>query len=101
MLPIFAIRGLGMGAAMPPMTTAVMNSVGPQRAGLGRGNGKPRVQGQEPEGQQREAQHSHHVGDGPRERRQRGTADVERAIRSAHVERGERPDQWERGQEQG
>ena len=35
MLPIFAIMGHGMGATMPPMTAAVMNSVGPQRAGLG------------------------------------------------------------------
>jgi hypothetical protein len=35
MLPIFAIMGHGMGATMAPMTAAVMNSVGPQRAGLG------------------------------------------------------------------
>ncbi len=33
--PIFAIMGHGMGATMAPMTAAVMNSVGPQRAGLG------------------------------------------------------------------
>jgi EmrB/QacA subfamily drug resistance transporter len=33
--PIYAIMGHGMGATMPPMTAAVMNSVGPQRAGLG------------------------------------------------------------------
>jgi hypothetical protein len=35
MAPIFAIMGHGMGATMAPMTAAVMNSVGPQRAGLG------------------------------------------------------------------
>jgi MFS family permease len=35
MLPIFAIMGHGMGATMAPMTAAVMNAVGPQRAGLG------------------------------------------------------------------
>jgi EmrB/QacA subfamily drug resistance transporter len=35
MFPIFAIMGHGMGATMAPMTAAVMNSVGPQRAGLG------------------------------------------------------------------
>ncbi len=35
MLPIFAVMGHGMGATMAPMTAAVMNSVGPQRAGLG------------------------------------------------------------------
>jgi EmrB/QacA subfamily drug resistance transporter len=35
MLPIFIIMGHGMGATMAPMTAAVMNSVGPQRAGLG------------------------------------------------------------------
>jgi EmrB/QacA subfamily drug resistance transporter len=35
MLPIFVIMGHGMGATMAPMTAAVMNSVGPQRAGLG------------------------------------------------------------------
>jgi len=33
--PIYAIMGHGMGATMPPMTAAVMNAVGPQRAGLG------------------------------------------------------------------
>ncbi len=32
---IFAIMGHGMGATMAPMTAAVMNSVGQQRAGLG------------------------------------------------------------------
>jgi EmrB/QacA subfamily drug resistance transporter len=32
---VFAIMGHGMGATMAPMTAAVMNSVGPQRAGLG------------------------------------------------------------------
>ncbi|MGZ8571591.1 MAG: DHA2 family efflux MFS transporter permease subunit [Actinomycetota bacterium] len=35
MLPIFAVMGHGMGATMAPMTAAVMNAVGPQRAGLG------------------------------------------------------------------
>jgi EmrB/QacA subfamily drug resistance transporter len=35
MAPIFLIMGHGMGATMAPMTAAVMNSVGPQRAGLG------------------------------------------------------------------
>jgi EmrB/QacA subfamily drug resistance transporter len=35
MLPIFAVMGHGMGATMAPMTAAVMNSVGHQRAGLG------------------------------------------------------------------
>ena len=35
MLPVFMIMGHGMGATMAPMTAAVMNSVGPQRAGLG------------------------------------------------------------------
>jgi MFS transporter, DHA2 family, integral membrane protein len=35
LLPIFAIMGHGMGATMAPMTAAVMNSVGHQRAGLG------------------------------------------------------------------
>ncbi|MEP6477492.1 MAG: MFS transporter [Actinomycetota bacterium] len=35
MFPIFAIMGHGMGATMAPMTAAVMNSVGPERAGLG------------------------------------------------------------------
>ena len=33
--PIYLIMGHGMGATLPPMTAAVMNSVGPQRAGLG------------------------------------------------------------------
>ena len=33
LFPIFLIMGLGMGATMAPMTAAVMNSVGPQRAG--------------------------------------------------------------------
>ena len=32
---IFAIMGHGMGSTMAPMTAAVMNAVGPQRAGLG------------------------------------------------------------------
>jgi EmrB/QacA subfamily drug resistance transporter len=32
---LFAIMGHGMGATMAPMTAAVMNSVGPQRAGMG------------------------------------------------------------------
>jgi MFS family permease len=32
---LFAIMGHGMGSTMAPMTAAVMNSVGPQRAGLG------------------------------------------------------------------
>jgi EmrB/QacA subfamily drug resistance transporter len=35
MLPIFTIMGHGIGATMAPMTAAVMNAVGPQRAGLG------------------------------------------------------------------
>lgn len=35
MWPVFAMMGHGMGATMAPMTAAVMNSVGPQRAGLG------------------------------------------------------------------
>jgi EmrB/QacA subfamily drug resistance transporter len=35
MLPIFAVMGHGIGATMAPMTAAVMNAVGPQRAGLG------------------------------------------------------------------
>jgi hypothetical protein len=35
MLPIFAIMGHGMGATMAPMTAAVMNAVGHERAGLG------------------------------------------------------------------
>jgi EmrB/QacA subfamily drug resistance transporter len=35
MFPIYLMMGHGMGATMAPMTAAVMNSVGPQRAGLG------------------------------------------------------------------
>ncbi|HEY7399936.1 MAG TPA: MFS transporter [Actinomycetota bacterium] len=35
MLPVFVIMGHGMGATMAPMTAAVMNAVGHQRAGLG------------------------------------------------------------------
>ncbi|MBI3647340.1 MAG: MFS transporter [Actinobacteria bacterium] len=35
MLPVFMMMGHGMGSTMAPMTAAVMNSVGPQRAGLG------------------------------------------------------------------
>lgn len=35
LLPVFAAMGHGMGATMAPMTAAVMNSVGPERAGLG------------------------------------------------------------------
>ncbi len=35
MLPIFVVMGHGMGATMAPMTAAVMNAVGPQRAGMG------------------------------------------------------------------
>ena len=35
MVPIFFAMGHGMGATMAPMTAAVMNSVGRQRAGLG------------------------------------------------------------------
>jgi EmrB/QacA subfamily drug resistance transporter len=34
-LPAFVVMGHGMGATMAPMTAAVMNAVGPQRAGLG------------------------------------------------------------------
>ncbi|MEX0832593.1 MAG: MFS transporter [Actinomycetota bacterium] len=34
-VPVFVMMGLGMGSTMAPMTAAVMNSVGPQRAGLG------------------------------------------------------------------
>lgn len=33
--PVFVMMGHGMGATMSPMTAAVMNSVGPERAGLG------------------------------------------------------------------
>jgi EmrB/QacA subfamily drug resistance transporter len=32
---VFIVMGHGLGATMAPMTAAVMNSVGPQRAGLG------------------------------------------------------------------
>jgi predicted MFS family arabinose efflux permease len=35
MAVIFVVMGHGMGATMAPMTAAVMNAVGPQRAGLG------------------------------------------------------------------
>jgi EmrB/QacA subfamily drug resistance transporter len=35
MFPIFMVMGHGMGATMAPMTAAVMNSVGRERAGLG------------------------------------------------------------------
>jgi predicted MFS family arabinose efflux permease len=35
MFPVFAVMGHGIGATMAPMTAAVMNAVGPQRAGLG------------------------------------------------------------------
>lgn len=35
LLPIYVAMGHGMGATMAPMTAAVMNSVGHQRAGLG------------------------------------------------------------------
>jgi EmrB/QacA subfamily drug resistance transporter len=35
MLPVFVAMGHGMGATMAPMTAAVMNAVGPERAGLG------------------------------------------------------------------
>jgi EmrB/QacA subfamily drug resistance transporter len=35
MLPVFAVMGHGMGATMAPMTAAVMNAVGHERAGLG------------------------------------------------------------------
>ena len=35
MLPVFVAMGHGMGATMAPMTAAVMNAVGHQRAGLG------------------------------------------------------------------
>lgn len=35
MLPVFAAMGHGMGATMAPMTAAVMNAVGNERAGLG------------------------------------------------------------------
>jgi EmrB/QacA subfamily drug resistance transporter/prevent-host-death family protein len=35
MLPLLVMMGVGMGSTMAPMTAAVMNSVGPMRAGLG------------------------------------------------------------------
>ena len=35
LLPVFLVMGHGMGATMAPMTAAVMNAVGAQRAGLG------------------------------------------------------------------
>ncbi len=35
MLPVFVIMGHGIGSTMAPMTAAVMNAVGPERAGLG------------------------------------------------------------------
>jgi EmrB/QacA subfamily drug resistance transporter len=35
MLPLFVMMGVGIGATMAPMTAAVMNAVGPERAGLG------------------------------------------------------------------
>jgi MFS family permease len=35
LVPLFVMMGVGLGATMAPMTAAVMNSVGPQRAGLG------------------------------------------------------------------
>jgi EmrB/QacA subfamily drug resistance transporter len=35
MAPVFAIMGIGIGSTMAPMTAAVMNAVGPERAGLG------------------------------------------------------------------
>jgi EmrB/QacA subfamily drug resistance transporter len=34
-MPVFVVMGHGLGATMAPMTAAVMNAVGPQRAGLG------------------------------------------------------------------
>lgn len=33
--PVLAMMGIGMGSTMTPMTAAVMNAVGPARAGLG------------------------------------------------------------------
>ena len=33
--PVLSMMGIGMGLTMAPMTAAVMNAVGPQRAGLG------------------------------------------------------------------
>ena len=35
MAPVFAMMGIGIGATMAPMTAAVMNAVGQERAGLG------------------------------------------------------------------
>jgi EmrB/QacA subfamily drug resistance transporter len=35
LLPVYTIMGHGMASVMAPMTAAVMNAVGPQRAGLG------------------------------------------------------------------
>ncbi len=35
MAPFLSVMGIGMGVTMAPMTAAVMNSVGPERAGLG------------------------------------------------------------------
>jgi MFS family permease len=35
LLPLFVMMGIGIGATMAPMTAAVMNAVGPERAGLG------------------------------------------------------------------
>jgi predicted MFS family arabinose efflux permease len=35
LFPVFVMIGHGMGSTMAPMTAAVMNAVGPQRAGLG------------------------------------------------------------------
>ena len=35
MVPIFMMMGIGMASTMAPMTAAVMNAVGPERAGLG------------------------------------------------------------------
>ncbi|MGH9196615.1 MAG: hypothetical protein ACRD1T_12840, partial [Acidimicrobiia bacterium] len=35
LIPVFMIMGIGMGCTMAPMTAAVMNAVGPARAGLG------------------------------------------------------------------
>ncbi len=35
MIPVLMMMGIGMGMTMAPMTAAVMNAVGPERAGLG------------------------------------------------------------------
>lgn len=35
MVPVLMMMGIGMGFTMAPMTAAVMNAVGPERAGLG------------------------------------------------------------------